>query len=49
MNKLSFEQLANKANSIASDELLNTIAGGLKGKSSLSSCHSDSCHKGSAY
>ena len=46
MNKLSFEQLANKANSIASDELLNTIAGGRKGKASLSSCHADDCHNG---
>lgn len=48
MNKLSFEELAKKANSIASNELLNTIAGGIKGKGSLSGCHSQDCHMNSA-
>lgn len=44
MKKLSFEELAKKANSIASQELLNTIAGGAKGRGDLNACHCDCCH-----
>lgn len=48
MKKLSLDELAKKAELIASDELLNTIAGGNSGKDNLSGCHADSCHMESA-
>jgi hypothetical protein len=41
MSKLSLADLAKKADSVVSEELLNTIAGGLV---PFSDCHSDSCH-----
>ena len=43
MNKLSMDALAQRANAIASDELLNTIAGGLASEV-MSGCHTNDCH-----
>ena len=42
MSKLSFAELAKKADAIVSDELLNTIAGGKA--EPFSDCHTDDCH-----
>ena len=42
MSKLSFAELAKKADSIVSDELLNTIAGGIAAP--FNECHTDNCH-----
>ncbi|WP_196895241.1 hypothetical protein [Aureivirga marina] len=44
MKKLSFDDLVKKADTIASDELLNTIAGGTRGKGGFNSCHGNNCH-----
>lgn len=44
MSKLSFDELAKKAKEVASDELLNTIAGGKRGKEQFNNCHGDGCH-----
>jgi len=46
MSKLSFAELAKKADSIVSNELLNTIAGGVAAP--FSDCHTDNCHLHSA-
>lgn len=46
MSKLSFAELAKKADSIVSDELLNTIAGGVAAP--FQDCHTDNCHLHSA-
>ncbi len=47
MKKLSFEELVKQAEAVASNELLNTIAGGVRGLSDLGSCHSEGCHTAS--
>jgi len=41
MSKLSFAELAKKADLIVSNDLLHTIAGGA---SNYSDCHTDLCH-----
>lgn len=46
MSKLSFAELAKKADSIVSEDLLNTIAGGLA--KPFNECHTDNCHLHSA-
>jgi len=48
MNKLSIADLEKRSELVASQELLNTIAGGAgtKASSKFSSCHSDDCHYG---
>ena len=46
MSKLSFAELAKKANTVVADELLNTIAGGAA--EPFSDCHTDDCHYGVA-
>lgn len=44
MKKLSFEELAKKAKEVASEELLNTIAGGNSGEKNMNNCHANECH-----
>ncbi len=48
MKKLSLEELAKKAKEVASEELLNTIAGGNSGEKNLNNCHGDGCHNNAA-
>ncbi|MEM9549359.1 MAG: hypothetical protein AAGA77_25530 [Bacteroidota bacterium] len=44
MNKLSIADLEKRSESVASQELLNTIAGGASKSGAFDSCHNDSCH-----